>query len=70
MDNVTLAPWQQRVVQEQAELSEKVEKLEAFLGSDQVEQLPTDQQDWLDLQCRAMALYLDVLNKRIAGFGA
>ena len=66
----TLAPHQERVVTEHAELSEKLGKLETFLGSSICQQLPTAEKARLSRQCLIMQLYQQVLVERIEAFPA
>lgn len=63
-----LAPHQQRVVDEQAQLDEKRAKLAQFLQGDLVKTLPDDEQERLQRQSNIMQDYSDVLSERIAAF--
>lgn len=59
---------QERVVQEKAELSDKTQKLEAFLGGSIYASLPAAEQSRLSRQYLIMQLYEQVLSERIANF--
>lgn len=63
-----MQPYQQRVVDEKAELSEKLEKLETFLGGEIYSSLPTAEQTRLSRQSLIMQLYEQVLEERIGSF--
>jgi DNA-binding winged helix-turn-helix (wHTH) protein len=63
-----LAPHEKRVVDERNSLSEKVDKLCSFLGTEVYKSLPPDEQDLLDEQYQYMFGYLKILDKRIAKF--
>jgi hypothetical protein len=63
-----LLPHQQRVVDEKAELSEKVTKLEIFLGGGTYASLPAAEQTRLSRQFLIMQLYEQVLSERISSF--
>ncbi len=69
---MNLQPHQQRVVDEKAELDERLTKLRAF-GS-QIggifDSLPTEEKQRLTEQEGHMAAYSDVLRRRIEAFGA
>lgn len=60
--------WQQRVVDECRALDERIEKLEAFLGSGAFDKLELVDRTLLIQQHHAMSLYLRVLNSRIERF--
>lgn len=64
----TLEPYQQRVVDERDELSERKSRLEPFFKTDTYHALPEDEQWRLCKQNRLMGEYLDVLDERIANF--
>ena len=58
--------YQTRVIQEAAELSDKLSKLNDFIQTNpQFELLPTDEHNLLIEQAYVMALYEAVLNDRI-----
>jgi hypothetical protein len=63
-----MQPHQQRVVDEKAELSEKLEKLEAFTGGAIYAGLPAPEQTRLSRQLLIMQLYEQVLSERISAF--
>ena len=54
--------WQQRVIDEQNDLNDKVTKLETYLAGDALTR------ELLETQLFHMQKYLLVLNERIAGF--
>ena len=60
--------FQQRVITEENELSEKLEKLVAFLATDIFESLPLDEQERLEIQLHHMDGYQSALKNRIAAF--
>ena len=59
---------QQRVLEERNDLEEKLTKLVAFLNSEIYNKLPGEEKVRLSAQSRAMAVYLCILNERIAAF--
>lgn len=62
-------PHQQRVLDEKRELDERLSKLDAFILDNPLYlQLPTDEQDRLSRQSKAMAAYSGILDERIASF--
>lgn len=62
-------PHQQRVLDEKRELDERLSKLDAFILDNPLYlQLPTDEQDRLSRQSKAMAGYSGILDERIAKF--
>jgi hypothetical protein len=61
---------QKRVIDEKAELSEKLEKLEIFLGGAAHAGLPPAEQTRLSRQFLIMQLYEQVLSERISAFAA
>lgn len=63
-----LAPHQQRVIDEKAELGEKIHKLVDFLESPLFAGLPVDEQLRLKRQTVAMDQYFTILAERIAAF--
>lgn len=64
-----LQPFQQRVVDEQSALDDKILKLTEFIvGATMFEKLPADEQDRLRKQKDLMAQYSEVLGERIAAF--
>lgn len=65
---MALAPYQQRVVDEKAELSDKTDKLEAFICDFTYNGLPPAEQSRLTRQHLIMQLYEQVLSERISSF--
>ncbi len=65
-----MAPHQQRVVDEQADLNEKIAKLECFIETEGsfFQGLPKEEQTRLKAQANAMQHYSDILQERIAAF--
>jgi hypothetical protein len=63
-----LRPYQQRVVDERAELDVRREKFENFISGSMWQTLPIEEQDRQVRQLRAMDLYSDVLRERIEAF--
>lgn len=63
-----MAPHQQRVVEEKAELDAKRDKLRVFINGDEFKALDTDERGRLDQQFQVMAQYSIILGKRIAAF--
>jgi hypothetical protein len=61
--------WQCRVVDERAELDEKIKKLGAFIDSREVRDLPMDDLVLLFNQHQIMRRYSDILGDRIKRFG-
>jgi hypothetical protein len=61
-------PHQQRVVDEKAELDEKLTKLVAFFDNPLWSNLAHDEQARLSRQSEVMREYSDILGKRIAAF--
>lgn len=65
---MSMEPWQERVVEERAQLGERLEKLRAFrYGVMGAKLNPTDQRLLLDQEI-AMDMYLRALDGRIARF--
>lgn len=64
------APYQLRVLNERAELKEKVILLGHFISSDtsQFSKLPADEQERMSRQHTHMSDYLKFLDERIAAF--
>ena len=60
--------WQKRVVEEQLELAERVERLEAFTKTAQFKGLDRYERELLRCQLLHMEIYLLTLNNRIAHF--
>lgn len=63
-----LTDWQQRVVAERTELSDRLNKLMAVINSPDFNQLNPDEQRLVKDQSQAMALYLVILADRIEHF--
>lgn len=63
-----LAPHQQRVVDEQAELDDRRAKLTAFYSTPIFHGLPESEQSRLLRQGVAMRTYSEILGERIAAF--
>lgn len=64
-------PHQDRVIEEQRELKQKLDALGAFITGkpDVFLRLPLAEQDLMHRQHAAMTAYSDILVERIAGFG-
>ncbi len=75
MANLEMEPWQVRVIEEKKELDEKLKRLVAFRGG-RLERSPAflhldkDERCRLTRQMLIMQDYSDVLEDRIAVFGA
>ncbi|WP_157651725.1 crAss001_48 related protein [Burkholderia ubonensis] len=63
-----LAPHQQRVVDEKAELDERLSKLNAFFGTPIFTGLDENERERLSAQARVMGEYSSILGDRIAAF--
>jgi hypothetical protein len=61
-------PHQERVVAEEAQLVERLDKLEAFLHDDRFVKLADEDKELLERQVRLMREYADILKERIARF--
>lgn len=61
-------PYQQRVVDEKAELDKKLQALNGFIGTNIFEALPAAERARLRNQSAAMATYSEILGDRIAAF--
>jgi hypothetical protein len=64
------APHQQRVVDEKADLDEKIEKLGLFFATPTFTSLPAEEQSRLRQQQHAMTAYSCILRERIEAFPA
>lgn len=64
----SLQPHQQRVVDEKAELDERLLKLRGFFNTDTFRALAVEEHDRLFRQANAMDAYSVVLGERIAAF--
>ena len=60
--------FQTRVVEEKASLDEKIEKLDAFIGTERFCALPEAEQARMVRQLAVMREYSGVLGERIAAF--
>lgn len=60
--------YQARVIQEQTDLKDKIDKLTAFLDSEASSTVDKDQRVLLQVQLHAMSGYLGILDERIASF--
>lgn len=64
-----MQPYQQRVVDEKADLDEKAKKLSDFIGTSEVFlTLDPAEQERLKEQCEVMWQYSEILGARIAAF--
>lgn len=63
-----MQPHQQRVVQEKAELDEKIEKLEAFIQSEKFKVVDSEDSFLLNQQLAYMLAYSNTLQMRIERF--
>lgn len=63
-----MQPHQQRVVDERAELDDKLTKLNTFIDGAMFGTLDADERDRLKQQAATMAMYSDILSERIAAF--
>ena len=66
--NIQLPPHQQRVIEEQKELLERLAKLRCFLETEFFKTLSEEDQKDLEDQDSAMLEYYDILTKRISKF--
>jgi hypothetical protein len=69
-DITNLPPYQLRVIEERAQLNEKIGKLATFFTTDAFRALPTEARDLLMEQHVVMLRYSNILFQRIACFGA
>lgn len=60
-----MSDFKTRLTEEQSQLAERVEKLEAFLQTSNADNIDKVQRTLLDVQLPAMKTYLTVLNERI-----
>jgi hypothetical protein len=63
-----MQPYQQRVIDEKAELDDKLIRLTQFIIGDVFKDVAVDEQARLTRQCGIMKEYSDVLGERIANF--
>lgn len=61
--------FKSRLIDEQAQLQGRVERLEAFLQKDKANEIDSMQKTLLGIQLRAMTTYLTILNERIRLLG-
>ncbi|WP_340618706.1 crAss001_48 related protein [Xenorhabdus entomophaga] len=64
----TLQPHQQRVIDELAELNERIEKLSVFIGGDIYNALEETDRYLLRVQRSAMYNYAEILHMRVKRF--
>lgn len=57
--------FKSRLIEEQTQLKERIEKLDSFIGSDKIHNVHPTQQMLLTVQTNAMKTYLACLNGRI-----
>lgn len=65
---IILEAYQERVLEERAQLNDRLNKLDAWLYTEKFNCLSLDDQDLLITQQRIMVEYLDVLDQRINNF--
>ena len=65
---MALQDWQERVLQERAELEERCAGIDAFITSDTFQRISLVEQDLLFAQAQAMMDYSHILTKRIGTF--
>lgn len=65
-----MAPHQQRVVDEKAELDDRLGKLTSFFGTEIFAGLDSAEMERLRRQAEVMQEYSDILGQRIAAFTA
>ena len=65
---MALQDWQERVLQERAELEERRAGIDAFITSDTFLRISLVEQDLLFAQAQAMMDYSHVLTRRIGTF--
>lgn len=58
--------WKERVIEEKAQLDDRLKKLISFQETDAFSSLPTEQIKWLNRQRMVMELYSDILAERLA----
>ena len=63
-----MEPHQERVIKEEAELSDKLNKLGAFIHGEVFKTLPEEEQELLQAQDDTMREYLEILRSRIDRF--
>ena len=70
MDRLRIQGFQQRVIEEKAELDARLANLIPFLSSDTCHALPFDERNRLKRQAEVMEMYSGILGARIAAFPA
>lgn len=65
---MTLLPYQQRVVEEKAELDEKIGRLRVYIASPAFSAVYAAEQDRMQEQLAAMSNYSFILGERIKAF--
>lgn len=63
-----MQPFQQRVVDEERDLNDKIEKLTAFIPTELFKRLPPAEQDRMKNQLMYMGRYASILRQRIEAF--
>ena len=63
--SLNMSDFKTRLVEEQAQLEEKLNKLDAFLVSEKVKEIDDVQKALLQVQATAMNTYLQCLKERI-----
>lgn len=61
-----MSDFKSRLIEEKAQLDERLEKLEAFVSTEAFQKIPAVQQSLLNIQSFAMTTYSQVLVERIA----
>lgn len=65
---MSLQPWQERVVEERAQLAERLTKLDEYLANRNALEPMTPDMILLVRQQTAMKVYLEILDERIKRF--
>ena len=65
-----LEPHQYRLLNERADLRDRLEKLDLFIHSEAFPMVPPPERDRLTRQANHMGEYLNVLNERVAAIEA
>ena len=63
-----MLPYQQRVIDEKAELDERLVKINKFFATDTFSSLPQDEQDRMQRQATYMKRYSEILGQRVEAF--
>ena len=61
-----MSDFESRLIEEKAQLDERLKKLQAFQSSDAFQSIAYVQQTLLNIQANAMATYSQILSERIA----